>query len=270
MGNVNAPLLSVQNLVVAPKKHPELKLVNDVSFTISEGERLAIVGESGSGKSLTCFSVMGLLDPALSIMSGDIQWEGQSLLGQSTAEHRRLLRTDLSMVYQEPLTALNPLMKIGRQIREGLPNVSDADVLRILEEVGIRDPQRVAKSMPHELSGGMRQRAMIAMAMVKNPRLLIADEPTTALDVTIEYQVLKLMYELTERLRTALLFVTHDLGVVARLADRVLVMYLGEVVEEGLTADVLSNPQHEYTKRLLGASTLATARTLVLDGGDEE
>jgi len=159
-------------------------------------------------------------------------------------------------------------MNLGRQIREGVPGVRDEDVIRILSEVGMRDPQRVAKAMPHELSGGMRQRAMIAMAMIKQPRLLIADEPTTALDVTIEYQVLKLMYELTNRMNTALLFVTHDLGVVARLADRVLVMYFGEVVEEGETAEVLSAPKHEYTKRLLAASSLATARTLVLEEED--
>ncbi|WP_144794829.1 ABC transporter ATP-binding protein [Microbacterium paludicola] len=262
------PLLSVDNLVVTPRNDPSLRLVNDVSFQIRPGERVALVGESGSGKSLTCFSVMGLLDPALEVTGGDIVWQGRSTVGMTPAEHRRLLRTELSMVYQEPLTALNPLMNLGRQIREGVPGVRDEDVLRILSEVGMRDPQRVAKAMPHELSGGMRQRAMIAMAMIKQPRLLIADEPTTALDVTIEYQVLKLMYELTHRMNTALLFVTHDLGVVARLADRVLVMYLGEVVEEGETADVLSAPVHPYTKRLLAASSLATARTLVLEEED--
>ena len=262
------PLLRVESLVVTPKNDPTLRLVNNVSFQIDPGERVAIVGESGSGKSLTCFSVMGLLDPALQVTAGDIQWEGRSTFGMSQAERRSLLRTQLSMVYQEPLTALNPLMKIGRQIREGIPGVRDADVLRILTAVGMRDPQRVAKAMPHELSGGMRQRAMIAMAMIKEPRLLIADEPTTALDVTIEYQVLKLMYELTHQMNTALLFVTHDLGVVARLADRVLVMYLGEVVEEGTTADVLRAPSHPYTKRLLAASSLATARTLVLEEED--
>jgi peptide/nickel transport system ATP-binding protein len=169
------------------------------------------------------------------------------------------------MVYQEPLTALNPLMSVGRQIREGGTEVSTKDVLEILEAVGLRNPRRVARSMPHELSGGMRQRAMIAMAMVKSPSLLIADEPTTALDVTIEFQVLKMMYELTRRMSTALLFVTHDLGVVARLADRVIVMYGGGIVEEGYTADVLETPRHEYTKKLLAASSLATARKLVLD-----
>ena len=258
-------LLRVDNLVVTPKSDPSLKLVNNVSFHIEPGERVAIVGESGSGKSLTCFSIMGLLDPALSVASGDIQWEGRSTLGMSPADHLKMLRTELSMVYQEPLTALNPLMNLGRQIREGVSGVRDEDVLRILSEVGMHDPRRVAKAMPHELSGGMRQRAMIAMAMVKQPRLLIADEPTTALDVTIEYQVLKLMYELTHRMNTSLLFVTHDLGVVARLADRVLVMYLGEIVEEGETAEVLSAPTHPYTKRLLAASSLATARTLVLE-----
>ncbi len=262
------PLLRVEDLVVTPKNDPSLKLVNNVSFQVAPGERVAIVGESGSGKSLTCFSVMGLLDPALQVAGGDVRWEERSMLGMSPAEHRKLLRSQLSMVYQEPLTALNPLMNLGRQIREGVPGVRDEDVLRILSEVGMRDPQRVAKAMPHELSGGMRQRAMIAMAMIKQPRLLIADEPTTALDVTIEYQVLKLMYELTHRMNTALLFVTHDLGVVARLADRVLVMYLGEVVEEGDTAEILNAPTHPYTKRLLAASSLATARTLVLEEED--
>lgn len=264
----HTPLLRVDNLVVTPKNDPSLKLVNNISFQVAPGERVAIVGESGSGKSLSCFSIMGLLDPALRIASGDIQWEGRSTLSMSPAEHRELLRTQLSMVYQEPLTALNPLMNLGRQIREGIPGVRDEDVLRILSEVGMRDPRRVAKAMPHELSGGMRQRAMIAMAMIKQPRMLIADEPTTALDVTIEYQVLKLMYEMTHRMDTALLFVTHDLGVVARLADRVLVMYLGEVVEEGETAEVLGAPTHQYTKRLLAASSLATARTLVLEEED--
>lgn len=259
------PLLRVEDLVVTPKNDPSLALVNNVSFDIHPGERVAIVGESGSGKSLTCFSIMGLLDSALQVTSGDIRWEGRSTLSMSPAEHRKLLRTQLSMVYQEPLTALNPLMPLGRQIREGVPGIRDEDVLRILDEVGMRDPRRVARAMPHELSGGMRQRAMIAMAMIRQPRLLIADEPTTALDVTIEYQVLRLMYEMTERMSTALLFVTHDLGVVARLADRVIVMYLGEVVEEGETAQVLSSPAHPYTQRLLAASSLATARTLVLE-----
>ncbi|MGI6879597.1 ABC transporter ATP-binding protein [Microbacterium sp. gxy059] len=263
------PLLSVRNLVIGPKRNPDLRLVDDVSFTVDSGERVAIVGESGSGKSLTCFSVMGLLDPTLQVMGGDIRWEGDSVLGMSGAQHRRLLRTEMSMVYQEPLTALNPLMPIGRQIREGVPRVRDADVIRILEQVGMRDPARVVRAMPHELSGGMRQRAMIAMAMIRKPRLLIADEPTTALDVTIEYQVLKLMYDLTHEMDTALLFVTHDLGVVARLADRVIVMYRGEIVEEGETAAVLQTPEHPYTKRLLAASSVATARTLVLTEDEE-
>lgn len=209
-------LLEVDNLIINPKQNSDTKLVNGVSFGVSAGERVAIVGESGSGKSLTCFSIMGLLDSSLEVADGDIRWEGSSVLTMSGGEHRKLLRTQLAMVYQEPLTALNPLMTIERQIREGVPNAKMRDVLRILEEVGMRDPERVAKAMPHELSGGMRQRAMIAMAMIKNPRLLIADEPTTALDVTIEYQVLKLMYELTHRMNTALLFVTHDLALIHR------------------------------------------------------
>lgn len=258
------PLLSVDSLSISPRATREQRLVKDVSFEVLAGERVAIVGESGSGKSLTCFSIMGLLDRSLEVSGGDIRWEGQSTLTMSAGQKRRLLRTDLSMVYQEPLTALNPLMPIGKQIREGVAGIKEKDVLRILEEVGMRDPGRVARSMPHELSGGMRQRAMIAMAMIKDPRLLIADEPTTALDVTIEYQVLELMYEMTEKFHTALLFVTHDLGVVARLADRVIVMYHGEIVEVGATADILTRPGHAYTKRLLDASSLATARTLVL------
>lgn len=268
--NNTQALLSVDSLSVSPRANPENRLVNDVSFEVLAGERVAIVGESGSGKSLTCFSIMGLLDRSLRISGGDIRWEGKSTLTMSPSLRRRLLRTDLSMVYQEPLTALNPLMPIGRQIREGVAGVKERDVLKILEEVGMRDPSRVARSMPHELSGGMRQRAMIAMAMIKDPRLLIADEPTTALDVTIEYQVLELMYEMTEKFKTALLFVTHDLGVVARLADRVIVMYHGEIVEEGPTATILTKPTHAYTQRLLDASSLATARTLVLSESEAE
>lgn len=259
------PILKVSNLVVTPNSDDSVKLVNNVSFEVKAGERLAIVGESGSGKSLTCFTVMGLLDPSLSVAGGEIEWQGKNMLAMTNTQRRNLLNTDLSMVYQEPLTALNPLMRIGKQVREGVPGVTEKDVLRILEEVGLSDSERVSKAMPHELSGGMRQRAMIAMAMIKQPKLLIADEPTTALDVTFEYQVLKLMYELTEEMNTSLLFVTHDLGVVARLADRVLVMYLGEIVEEGETTEILNNPQHPYTKKLLMASSLVNARNLVLE-----
>ncbi|MFT4211936.1 MAG: ABC transporter ATP-binding protein [Microbacterium sp.] len=263
-----SPLLVVDDLCVSTVDAPDTPIVRNVSFSMDAGDRVAIVGESGSGKSLTCFSILGLLDPGLRVSGGDIRWDGVSMVRMSAQKRRRVLRTDLSIVYQEPLTALNPLMPISRQIREGGTSVSQRDVLDILHEVGIRDPERVARAIPHELSGGMRQRAMIAMAMVKSPRLLIADEPTTALDVTIEYQVLRMMFDLTHRRGTALLFVTHDLGVVARLAQRVIVMYRGQVVEEGSTATVLRAPQHEYTRRLLAASSLATARTLVLE--DEE
>lgn len=268
------PLLSVRDLNVTFQRQGQepFNAVQGVSFDVHPGQTVGLVGESGCGKSVTSLAIMGLLPKRGNHVSGTVDYEGTNLLELSDQQMRDKRGKDIAMVFQDPLSSLNPVVPIGLQVTEvlerhrGMSRKAATPVARdLLDRVGIPDPDRRLKDYPHQLSGGMRQRALIAIALACQPRLLIADEPTTALDVTIEYQVLRLMYDLTHRMSTALLFVTHDLGVVARLADRVLVMYLGEVVEEGATAEVLTAPAHPYTKRLLAASSLATARTLILD-----
>lgn len=269
---MNAPLLEVDDLkVVSRRDGTTVTLVDGVSLRVMPGERVGVVGESGSGKSLTCLSVMGLLSPGLSIAGGAVRFQGRELTGMPPRAYNKVRGKDLAMIYQEPLTSLNPLMRIGRQVGEVLDagRSRTAAVHAALEHVGIADPVRVARQFPHELSGGMRQRVMIAMATINRPALLIADEPTTALDVTIQTQVLKVMYDISVEFGTAILLVSHDLAAVERLVDRLVVMYAGRIVEDGPLAEVLAHPQHPYTQALLSSSPrlgTKTARLPVIGG----
>lgn len=235
--------------------------VDGVSFSISKGETLGIVGESGCGKSVTALSIMRLLpSPPAKIAGGEIWFKGENLLNKTDEEMRRIRGNNISMIFQEPMTSLNPVFTIGHQIAEVLmqhKNLSKKEALseavEMLELVKIPLPEKRIKQYPHHLSGGMRQRVMIAMALACDPELLIADEPTTALDVTIEAQILKLINELKEKLGSAVIMITHDLGVVAEVADKVAVMYAGRIVENADVHIIFNDPKHPYTKGLLEA-----------------
>ncbi|MDY0404800.1 ABC transporter ATP-binding protein [Virgibacillus sp. 179-BFC.A HS] len=237
----------------------EVKAVRDVSFHVDQGEIVAIVGESGSGKSVTVQSIMGLIpSPPGMIKGGSIQFEGKDLLTLSKRQMRKIKGSKIGMIFQDPMTSLNPTMKVGKQIAEALithRNFSKANAknkaVEMLKLVGIPNPEARFQQYPHEYSGGMRQRAMIAIALACSPDLLIADEPTTALDVTIQAQVLELMKELQKKMNTAIILITHDLGVVAETAQRVLVMYGGVVVESASVMELFENPRHPYTWGLL-------------------
>ncbi len=248
-------ILKIQSLNVTPKSAPSRLLVNNVALTLEAGKTTCIVGESGSGKSLTALSVMGLLSRQLQA-SGTISFQGQDLTRLSEQAMQKIRGAKIGMIFQEPMTSLNPVLTVGYQIGEaltthlGLKNAAlKARVEALLEQVGI--PADRYGSYPDELSGGQRQRVMIAMAIACEPALLIADEPTTALDVTVQAQILKLLDELKTRMNMAMLFITHDFGVVADIADDVIVMFRGEIVEAGDKNTVLNKPQHPYTKALL-------------------
>lgn len=238
----------------------EIPAVDHVDFHVREGEILGIVGESGCGKSVTSLSIMGLVpNPPGKIVGGEILFEGKDLVQMTEAQMRQIRGNDVAMIFQEPMTSLNPLFTIGNQMTEAL-RIHNKDwskkqiqerAINMLKLVGLPRAEELMKEYPHQLSGGMRQRVMIAMALVCDPKLLIADEPTTALDVTIQAQILKLMKELNERLNTAILLITHDLGVVAETCERVVVMYAGQVIEEAPTKLIFENPQHPYTKGLI-------------------
>jgi len=238
-----------------------VKAVDDVSFSLAAGEKLAIVGESGCGKSMTALSILRLVpDPPGRIVAGSIKLDGQDLLKLSDDEMRKVRGNRISMIFQEPMTSLNPVLSIGHQIGEALvlhQHVSKKDAadkaVEMLKLVKIPEAARRVKEYPHQLSGGMRQRAMTAMALACNPQVLLADEPTTALDVTIQAQILDLILELQERLGTAVVLITHDLGVVAETAQRVIVMYGGRKVEEASAEELFEHPQHPYTQGLLAA-----------------
>ncbi len=237
-----------------------VRAVEGLSFHIDPGETLAIVGESGCGKSVTSMSILRLIPTPPGKIAGTIAFEGRDLLALPESEMRRLRGNDIAMIFQEPMTSLNPVLTIGRQIgetvrlHEGLgAREAEARAVEMLTLVGIPAPGRRVREYPHQLSGGMRQRVMIAMALACNPKLLIADEPTTALDVTIQAQILDLMRDLKTRLGSAILLITHDLGVVAEMAQRVVVMYAGRKVEEGSVEAIFADPQHPYTRGLLGA-----------------
>ncbi|MGJ4956608.1 ABC transporter ATP-binding protein [Bradyrhizobium sp. HKCCYLRH2015] len=255
------PILTVDRLSVRlPKGADRTHAISEVSLSVAENEIVCIVGESGSGKSMMANAIMRLLPDGVGTDGGRILFAGRDLCTATAAEMRSMRGAEVAMVFQEPMTALNPLRTIGDQIGEVLDihtDLSKAEiksrVLSLLSDVNIPDPPRAAKAYPHELSGGQRQRAMIAMALALDPKLLIADEPTTALDVTTQAQILKLIRELQQRRRTAVLFITHDFGVVAEIADRVVVMQHGSVVEQGAAADVLQRPQHDYTRQLIAA-----------------
>src|SRR5688572_12410285 len=254
-------LLDVQDLTVTFQgSGTPVTAVDRVSFQVARGETLGLVGESGSGKSITAFSVLRLVPPPGRITGGRILFEGRDLLTLSEREMREVRGARISLIFQEPMTALNPVMRVGDQIAEaltvhGMASRSDARLraIELLEAVKIPDAGRRVRDYPHQLSGGMRQRVMIAIALACRPPLIIADEPTTALDVTIQAQVLDLMRELKARFDLALLLITHDFGVIAEMADRVAVMLKGKLVEQGPVRQVLRAPAHEYTRHLLAA-----------------
>jgi peptide/nickel transport system ATP-binding protein len=261
------PILTIDGLSVKlPKGADRSHAVSDVSLTINASEIVCVVGESGSGKSVMSNAIMRLLPAEVSIDGGRVLFEGKDLASADIAELRKVRGAGIAMIFQEPMTALNPLRSIGDQIGEmfeihtALSKTEiKARVQTLLQDVRIPNPEQAARAYPHELSGGQRQRAMIAMALALDPRLLIADEPTTALDVTTQAQILKLIKELQTRRNTAVLFITHDFGVVAEIADRVVVMQHGQVVEQGIAKDVLTAPQHPYTQQLISAVPPLTA-----------
>lgn len=246
------PILEVKNLSIAfPAQHGDVNIVDDVSFTVRPGETMGLVGESGCGKSITSMAVMGLLPPTARI-TGEILFKGRNILEMTPAEHNALRGHEMSMIYQDALSSLNPSMLIRSQMKQLTRRGGTRSAEELLELVGL-DPVRTLKSYPHELSGGQRQRVLIAMALTRDPSLVIADEPTTALDVTVQKQVIDLLNDLREKLGFAMVFVSHDLALVAKVAHRVTVMYAGQVVEQAGTSELLTNPVHEYTRGLLGA-----------------
>ena len=252
-------LLEVNHLKTVFKlKHGIVNAVNDISFSLDKGEILAIVGESGSGKSVSSLSIMGLLQEPGHVAQGEILFKGEDLLKKSKLEMQAIRGDQISMIFQEPMTSLNPVYRIKDQIVESIMThmkLSKKEALertiQMLETVGIPAPEKCANDYPHQMSGGMRQRVMIAMALACRPELLIADEPTTALDVTIQAQILELLYGLREKFNMAVLLITHDLGVVSEAADRVIVMYCGQILEEADVKSLFANPMHPYTLGLL-------------------
>ncbi len=259
---VQNPVLEVKNLqALIPTRRGVIRAVNDVSFSIQPGEIVALVGESGSGKSVTALSVMRLNAPVIQYgKESQIFFQGKNLLSLPEKEMRKIRGKAISMIFQDPMSSLNPVHRIEKQLIEPIQRHQQVSrhearrrALELLQQVGISDPEKRLRDYPHQLSGGMRQRVMIAMALACNPSLLIADEPTTALDVTIQAQILSLMKTMQEKTGTAILLITHDLGVVAEMADRVLVMYCGKIVEEGDVYSIFEQPLHPYTRGLLGS-----------------
>jgi len=259
---LNDQILSVNDLAVHFQMDVRIvPAVDGVSFSLSRGETLGLVGESGCGKSVTALSIMGLLpSPPAKIVRGEIRFKGENLLDKTDEDMRKIRGNDISMIFQEPMTSLNPVFTIGYQISEVIMQHQKASKKEALERaiemlrlVRIPLPEKRIKQYPHQLSGGMRQRVMIAMALACNPELLIADEPTTALDVTIEAQILELINELKEKFGSSVIMITHDLGVVAEIADRVAVMYAGRIVEYADVYSIFNNPKHPYTRGLLQA-----------------
>lgn len=255
-------LLEVKDLAISFRtRGGEVQAIRGVSFHVDKGETLAIVGESGSGKSVTSQAVMKLVpEPAGEYKRGQILFNGEDLISKSEKQMQKIRGKEIGMIFQDPMTSLNPMMKVGRQITEVLfkheklsKDAAYKRGIELLNLVGIPSPERRFQQYPHEFSGGMRQRVVIAMALAANPKLLIADEPTTALDVTIQAQILDLMKELQKKIDTAIIFITHDLGVVARMADRVAVMYAGQIVEMGTAAEIFYDPRHPYTWGLLAS-----------------
>jgi peptide/nickel transport system ATP-binding protein len=266
-----AHLLEVNDLQTQfPTRSGLVRAVDGVSFHLDRGELLGLVGESGCGKSITALSVMRLISPPGKIVNGEILFAGKDLLKLSDAEMRQMRGDDIAMIFQDPMTSLNPVFTVGEQIAEALRlhrKLSGREArqatIEAMREVAIPDPARRFKDYPHQLSGGMRQRVMIAMALACNPKLLIADEPTTALDVTIQAQILELLDELRKQRELAVLLITHDLGVVAEVADRVAVMYTGRIVEQSPVDELFARPKHPYTEGLLRSVPKLTSEHVV-------
>ena len=266
-------ILEVKDLAISFKTYGgEVQAIRGVNFHLNKGETLAIVGESGSGKSVTSQAIMRLIPmPPGYFKRGQILFDGQDIVKKTEKQMQTIRGKDISMIFQDPMTSLNPTMKVGKQITEVLfkheqisKEAAEKRAIELLELVGIAMPEKRIKQYPHEFSGGMRQRVVIAMALAADPKLLIADEPTTALDVTIQAQILELMKEIQQKVETSIIFITHDLGVVANVADRVAVMYAGQIVETGTVDEIFYNPQHPYTWGLL-----ASMPSLDTDGGAE-
>jgi oligopeptide/dipeptide ABC transporter ATP-binding protein len=263
-------LLEVRNLETHfPTRAGLVRAVNGISFSLDSGELLGLVGESGCGKSITALSIMRLIAAPGKIVGGEILFDGKDLLNFSDAEMRQIRGDDIAMIFQDPMTSLNPVFTVGEQIAEALRlhrnlsrKAARAAAIEAMGEVSIPDPARRIDDYPHQLSGGMRQRVMIAMALACDPKLLIADEPTTALDVTIQAQILELLDELRKHRELAVLLITHDLGVVAEVADRVAVMYTGRIVEESAVAELFARPKHPYTEGLLRSVPKLTSATV--------
>ena len=245
------PLLEVKDLCIKFERHGDVNVVDHVSFKVRPGETMGLVGESGCGKSITALTIMGLIDPKAQI-TGEILYQGENLLEKSAEERRALLGHEMAMIYQDALSSLNPAMLIKAQMKQLTSRGGTRSAEELLELVGL-DPKRTLESYPHELSGGQRQRVLIAMALTRDPKLIIADEPTTALDVTVQKQVIALLNELREKLGFAMIFVSHDLALVAEVAHHITVMYAGQVIEQAPTKELLTHPTHEYTRGLLGA-----------------
>ena len=256
---MSEPLLSVEDLRVSFRTDDGIvRAVDGISYTVAPGHTLGIVGESGSGKTVSSLTTLGLTRSPNAKIEGRIVFEGQDLVTMDDDKLRRIRGNDVSMIFQDPLSAMHPFYKVGWQLVEAMQahhtlskSAARARAAELLELVGIPDPKRRVDQYPHEFSGGMRQRAMIAMALANEPKLLIADEPTTALDVTVQAQILALLQDLQERLGTAIIIITHDLGVVAEIADDIAVMYAGRIVERGSTQEIFTSPQHPYTWGLL-------------------
>ena len=255
------PLVEIKDLTISfPEGDSTFEAVKNVSFNVNEGEIVGVVGESGSGKSMSALALMGLLKKDAQIPNGEILFRGENLLTMKPEERRKLQGSEMAMVFQEPMTSLNPVMKIGKQVGESLKLHTDLSkeeihkrVVAALEDVGLTDAEAICEKYPHELSGGMRQRVMIALATVCSPSLIVADEPTTALDVIVQAQILRLLKKIHEEKNTSILFISHDLNVIKEICTRVIVMYKGEIVEEGETREVLLRPKHDYTKHLVAS-----------------
>jgi oligopeptide/dipeptide ABC transporter ATP-binding protein len=256
-------LLRVEGLAIGIRRprRPDTRIIEDISFEIAPYERFGIVGESGSGKSITLRAIADLLPKGVTVLSGSIRYNGTELVGMPAAQRRQLMGPQIAMIFQEPMTALNPVVRVGGQIAEGprrhlgLSKKAAAELaVKMMAKTGIPDPERRARAYPHELSGGLRQRIMIAMALSCEPKLLLCDEPTTALDVTVQHQVLRLLEQLCDDSGAALAFVTHDLAVVNQTCTDLAVMYAGHIVESGRVKDVFTDPRHPYTKGLLDSA----------------
>ena len=256
---MNDPILEVNNLRVSFRTYNgKVQAVRGIDFKLFEGETLAIVGESGSGKSVTTKAILGILPKNSIIEEGEILYKGEDLTKYKEKDFYKIRGKEISLIFQDPLSALNPIMKIGKQITEVIKNhqkVTDAEAraraIELMGQVGIPSPEKRLNQYPHEFSGGMRQRIIIAIALANNPKLIIADEPTTALDVTIQAQVLDLIRDMKEKMNSSVIMITHDLGVVASLCDRILIMYGGKIVESGSDREIFYDPKHPYTRGLL-------------------